>query len=136
MYPLVTLHREYKKSATLGTLVLPSGRELKTIERPWLNNARRVSCYPEGAYIVKYLPRSGSGKYKRVWHVQNVPNRSGILFHGGNFVRHSLGCTIVGSRHGWLSKTLAVLGSKIGLDVMREELEGKDFILIVTSKGQ
>lgn len=134
MLPIVHLKREYKKSATLGSLIFPSGLVLKTIERPWLNNKRKVSCYPEGVYIVKYLPRSASGKYKRVWHVQNVPNRSGILFHGGNLVKHSLGCTIVGLKHGWLGKLLAVLSSKIGLDKMRNELEGKDFILIVTSK--
>lgn len=133
MLPVVTLHREYKKSATLGILFLPSGKILKTIERPWLNNERRVSCFPEGTYIVKWLPRSGSGKYKRVWHVQNVPNRSGILFHGGNLVKHSLGCVIVGLRHGLLGKLLAVLSSKIGLDKMRSELEGKDFLLIVKS---
>lgn len=134
MLPIAYLYRDYRKNATLGDFILPSGKVLKTIERPWLNNKRRVSCYPEGVYLVKYLPRSASGKYKRVWHVQNVPNRSGILFHGGNLVKHSLGCTIVGLRHGWLGKALAVLSSKIGLNKMRDELEGKDFILVVTSK--
>lgn len=133
MLPVVTLHRTYKKSATLAELLLPSGKIIRTIERPWLNNKRRVSCYPEGIYLVKWLPRSASGKYKRVWHVQKVPNRSGILFHGGNLVKHSLGCTIVGLRHGKLGNELAVLSSKLGLNEMRKELGGKDFILMVTS---
>lgn len=128
---IVTLLREYKKDCTLGTLILPSGLILKTLERPWLNNRVNVSCFTEGGYIVKYLPRSGSGKYKRVWHVQDVPKRSGILFHNGNLVRHSKGCILVGRRHGALSGQPAVLSSASGLNAMRKELEGKDFILIV-----
>lgn len=136
MFKVVTLLREYKKNCTLGTLILPSGLVLKTIERPWLNNRANISCYPEGAYLVKYLPRSGSGKYKRVWHVQNVPKRSGILFHNGNLVRHSKGCTLVGRKHGALSGQPAVLSSASGLNAMRRELEGKDFILIVKKLNQ
>ena len=131
MFKLVNLLREYKTDCTLGTLILPSGLVLKTIERPWLNNRANISCYPEGVYLVKYLPCSGSGKYKRVWHVQNVQGRSGILFHNGNLVRHSKGCTLVGRKHGTLGGQPAVLSSASGLNAMRRELEGKDFILIV-----
>lgn len=131
MFLVATLLRNYKENCTLGTLILPSGTVLKTIERPWLNNRTNISCFPEGIYFVKYLPRSGSGKYKRVWHVQNVPGRSGILFHNGNLVRHSKGCTIVGMKHGSLGGLPAVLSSAIGLNVMRRELNKRDFILIV-----
>lgn len=133
---VVTLLREYKKDCTLGTLMLPSGLILKALERPWLNNKANVSCYPEGVYYVKYLPRSGSGKYKRVWHIQNVQGRSGILFHNGNLVRHSKGCTLVGRRHGTLNGESAVLSSASGLNAMRRELHGKDFILIVKKLNQ
>jgi hypothetical protein len=133
MYPVVILHRQYKTDCTLATFTLPSGKQLKTIERPWLDNRANISCYPEGVYMAKWLARSGSGKYKRVWHVIDVPNRSGILWHRGNLVRHSRGCTIVGSRHGSLGGLPAVLGSKTGLNKMRRELAGKDFILVVTS---
>ena len=133
MLPAVTLLREYKPDCTLGTVLLPSGRAIKSIERPWLNNQANISCYPEGVYIAKWLERSSSGKYKRVWHVQNVPGRSGILWHSGNLVRHSRGCTLPGLRHGSLGGNPAVLSSGAGLNVMRRELEGIDFILIVAS---
>jgi hypothetical protein len=135
MLPVVYLNRVYKKFCTLGTATLPSGKTIKTIERPWLNNASNISCYPEGMYLAKWLPRSGSGKYKRVWHIQNVPGRSGILWHNGNLVSHSKGCTIVGLRHDFIGKHEAVFSSHAGLNAMRRELENKDFILIVTGNS-
>lgn len=131
MLPFVILLREYKATCTLGTVILPSGRVIHSIERPWLNNKRNVSCYPEGSYLAKWLERSGSGKYKRVWHIQNVPNRTGILWHVGNLVRQSLGCTLPGLKHGKLYGLPAVLSSGAGLNAMRRELEGQDFILVV-----
>lgn len=136
MLPAVILLREYKKDCSLGTVILPSGKAIKSIERPWLQNKRNVSCYPEGQYLAKWLERSVSGKYKRVWHVQNVPNRSGILWHTGNLVRHSLGCTLPGLKHGFLYGLPAVLSSGAGLNLMRRELEGQDFLLVVSSMNK
>lgn len=133
MLPVVILHREYKATHTKGVVVLPSGKVLKSIERPWLDNKVNISCYPEGVYLAKWLERSSSGKYKRVWHIQNVPSRSGILWHVGNLVRHSRGCTLPGLRHGTLKKLPAVLSSGAGLNAMRRELHGQDFILVVSS---
>jgi hypothetical protein len=129
----VILFREYRDDCTLGTVVLPSGKVIKSIERPWLNNRSNISCYPEGIYLAKWLERSGSGKYKRVWHIQDVPNRTGILWHVGNLVRHSLGCTLAGLKHGKLGSEVAVLSSGAGINAMRREMEGEDFMLVVTS---
>jgi hypothetical protein len=114
-------------------VILPSGKVIKSIERPWLNNQANISCYPEGVYVAKWIDRSASGKYKRVWHVQNVPRRTGILWHVGNLVRHSKGCTLPGMRYGQLGGLPAVLASGAGLNLMRRELEGQDFILVVAS---
>jgi hypothetical protein len=54
------------------------------------------------------------------------------LWHPGNLVRHSLGCTLPGLRHGTLGGLPAVLSSGAGMNAMRRELEGQDFILVVT----
>jgi hypothetical protein len=116
---------------TLGVVTLPSGKQLKSLERPWLNNRSNVSCYPAGVYQCKWLERSASGKYKRVWHVQAVPNRTGILWHKGNIVTHTLGCTLIGKSHGRLGGFSAVLSSGAALAVMRRELAGQDFTLLV-----
>lgn len=135
MSPVVILLREYKDSHTLGTLILPSGEILRTMERPWLDNARNMSCIPEGQYPVSWLPRSASGRYKRVWHVRDVSDRSGVLFHKGNYWWHSKGCILPGLRIGTLGKFPAVLGSGAAVNQMRRELGGQDFTLVVTSLG-
>lgn len=115
----------------MGTVILPSGKVIRSIERPWLNNRPNISCIPEGVYPAKWLERSGSGRYKRVWHVTGVPGRSGILFHVGNLVRHSRGCILPGMKWGKLEGVSAVLSSGSALSAMRSELSGKPFRLVV-----
>ena len=67
--------------------------ECFTLELPWKDNQRRVSCIPQGTYkAVKHRsPKFGES----VW-IQNVPNRSEILIHPANYVRQLLGCIAPG----------------------------------------
>lgn len=65
----------------------------KTLELPYRYNRKIVSCIPCGTYICK--PRF-STKYREHYIVTNVPNRSYILFHAGNYNRHTKGCILVG----------------------------------------
>lgn len=67
-----------------------------TLELPWRNNERRISCIPVGTYRVV---KRWSEKYKDHFHVLDVPNRSFILLHSGNYNRHTLGCILVGKKH-------------------------------------
>ncbi len=131
MLPVVVLLRDYKPTHTKGVVILPSGKILKSLERAWLNNRSNISCYPEGVYLAKWIDRSSSGKYKRVWHIQAVPSRTGILWHAGNLIRHTKGCTLPGLKHGRLNGLPAVLSSGAGLNAMRRELGGQNFILVV-----
>ena len=64
-----------------------------TLELPWRNNARRISCIPPGTYPVA---QRTSAKYGRHLHILNVPNRDMILIHEANFVHQLLGCIAVG----------------------------------------
>lgn len=81
--------RRYYPNQTKGDLTVineDAGEvvfECKTLELPWLNNARNISCIPEGVY--KVVPRS-SKKYGNHLHVTGVEGRSLILVHWGNFV--------------------------------------------------
>lgn len=104
---------------------------LAVLERPWLDNARNRSCIPAGEYKGRFLPRSGSGKYKNVFHLQAVPRRSGILMHNGNVVAHSKGCLIVGLRVGWLASQPAVLNSRSGMQVARDYLGAGPFRITI-----
>lgn len=75
------LIREYFPKGTNGQLLLNGDRLCHTIELPWKNNERQVSCIPEGRYELKkrYTPRFG-----KHFILENVPNRSYILLHAAN----------------------------------------------------
>ena len=66
-----------------------------TLELPWLDNKQSVSCIPTGAYDVV---KRTSTKYKAHFHVLDVPNRSYILIHNGNYNWHTRGCILVGKK--------------------------------------
>lgn len=90
----VTLNRVMSnEKGTFGVLMNDSMPLCVTLEDPWSNNERGISCIPEGEYRVS--PFSGV-KYKNVWIVNNVPNRSYILFHPGNSIEDTRGCILVG----------------------------------------
>lgn len=79
-----------------------------TLERPWLNNERNISCIPTGEYHCK---RINSSRFGNTFQVESVPDRSHILFHKGNLAEDSHGCIIVGEEFGILEKQNAVLSS-------------------------
>jgi hypothetical protein len=80
----------------------------KTLELPWRENQRSISCIPSGIYTVKIRQ---SPKYGEIYWVTGVPNRSWILIHSGNwagdrakgFKTHVNGCILLGKQHGDLS---------------------------------
>lgn len=95
------IERTYRQDGTTGEMVVrdETGRvilDLKTVELPWRENERRISCIPEGVYEV--VPRF-SRRHNHHFHVLNVPNRSLILFHVANFVQELEGCIAPGLHH-------------------------------------
>ena len=75
------LHRAYFEEGTNGAL-FNSGRFLcHTIELPWNDNKRNISCIPEGVYKVE--PRF-SKRFKHHLILKDVKGRSFILFHPAN----------------------------------------------------
>ena len=91
----------YHRKATFGVLVDELGLPIcVTLENPWKENKPSVSCIPVGRYIVKL---ADSPKYgPNMWQVQNVPNRTHILFHIGNLEQDTRGCILPGKQFGWL----------------------------------
>jgi hypothetical protein len=86
-----TLTRTYLKDRTTGVLTCPSGKTLRTLERPWLNNRVSVSCIPEGTYKVH---RDRLGKF--TWfRVADVAGRTNIELHVGSIPAHSEGCILL-----------------------------------------
>lgn len=82
---------------TLGILTLfDEGTEVfrcHTLELPWKDNQRQVSCIPVSEYDV--VPRT-SPKFGNHLHVTNVSDRDYILIHPGNYYTQILGCILPG----------------------------------------
>lgn len=97
MINLTLKRRIYDEFETLGTLdVEKNGMYIdtfKTLEKAWKNNEQNISCIPIGTYIVE--PYS-SAKHPNTWVIRNVPNRTGILIHSGNYYTHTAGCILLG----------------------------------------
>lgn len=92
------LERVYLPTETLGSIYSPSGELIcKTMELPWRENKRAISCIPEGIYHVIKQPPKESRPYP-YFRLPNVPGRSGILIHRITYVNGLLGCIGVGSR--------------------------------------
>lgn len=82
-----------------------------TVERPWLNNQKGVSCIPDGIY---QCMRVDSPKFGNTFEVMDVPGRSEILFHKGNIVDDTHGCIVVGEQFESLGGKVAVVSSAKG----------------------
>ena len=127
----VVAWRDYVTEHAIRSHFRVEGQEFHFLERPWVNNERNVSCIPAGEYLVKFLPRSASGRYKEVWHLQNVQGRSGVLIHCGNVVAHSRGCLLIGRRRGWIDGEAAVLNSRTALVEFNSIMGTDDFKLLI-----
>lgn len=102
--------------------------ELKTVELKWDGNKKRISCIPVGKY--KCVPRT-STKYKRHFHITNVPGRDFILIHPANYSRELLGCIGVGLTHTDIDKDglLDVTNSKVAMEKLITFTDWKEFEL-------
>lgn len=85
------------KTRTLGRLFVFDGLlpvfTGVTLEPPWQDNEKKVSCIPIGKYLV--FPRS-SEKFGQHYLLNNVPGRDLILIHPGNTPKDTEGCILVG----------------------------------------
>lgn len=83
------IRTKYRQDGTFGSLYIDDWPVCVTLELPWRNNDPQVSCIPTGLYTAK---RVESPKFGNTFEVENVPNRSHILFHGANKIEDLLGC--------------------------------------------
>lgn len=87
---MLVLKRIYLATAVHGELTLNGKHIAYTIELPWQDNKKRISCVPEGIYVLR---KRYSEKFK--WHfvLLDVPNRNCILIHPANDAQKELqGC--------------------------------------------
>lgn len=84
------LERAYFKEGTNGTLFCSQTFLCHSIELPWKENKRSISCIPEGRY--ELVPRF-SNQFNHHLLLKGVEKRSLILIHPANDVLKELeGC--------------------------------------------
>ena len=131
---LLLIRDTFSKKSTLGELFLNGERMCDTLENPWLDNQRNISCIPEGEYRVRLrLPRESATREYLHLLVQDVPNRNYVLFHRGNFPKDTRGCILVGLG----SEQDVVHNSVLAMDLLIKEivnLGGTNINLIIKNK--
>lgn len=121
-----------------------------TAEPPDKNNIRSLSCIPQGEYYC--IPYS-SAKYTNVFRVvkdinkngtiiADVPNRSYVLIHVGNYAgdrtkgfrTDSEGCILLGTVKGYANNQKAVLNSRICVNDFILKMNKEIFKLVIKNK--
>ena len=99
---ILVLTRSYFPEGTQGVLEWNGTIVCYTIELPWLGNQKRISCIPEGEYI---LEKRFSPKFQWHLHLKNVPGRDLILIHPANDAKTELlGCIATVALHTGIGK--------------------------------
>jgi len=114
---ILFLTRTYFPEGTNGKLECEGKFICNTIELPWKNNETKVSCIPEGKYLLR---KRYSKKFN--WHIEvvGVKNRSLILLHPANNALQEL--------NGCIAPVTKLSGPGLGLQSRQAFNKLKDFV--------
>lgn len=128
----VLIKRDISKkeiTGTVGVMFLEGKEFCQTLELPWLNNEENKSCIPTGSYTCK---RINSPAHGNVFEIINVPNRTHVLIHTGNFLKDFKGCVGVGMIRGQKDGEWCIYKSKEAFDSFMEAMKGvNEFTLTI-----
>lgn len=99
MFPIVELVRleESYEYGTFGVLVINKEVFCVTLEPADNLNQQQISSIPCQQYICE---RVVSPNFGNTFEVKNVPGRSNVLFHAGNFISNTKGCILLAQYFG------------------------------------
>lgn len=88
---------------TFGEWTHPDGWSCWILENPWQGNEQTVSCIPDGTYRLEYrdsplINRITKGKFTGGYELVDVPGRTFIMIHHGNWVSNTDGCPLTGEK--------------------------------------
>ena len=131
---LLLIRDTFTENSIIGELFLNGERMCDTLELPYKDNQRSISCIPSGEYKVRmrYPRESATREYLHLL-IKEVPNRKYILFHRGNTAKDSRGCILVGQG----SQQDIVHNSTLAMDLLMKEiinLGGTNINLIIKNK--
>lgn len=90
----ILLQRLTSGACTFGVLIKNNRPTYVTLEPPWKDNKRKISCIPPGIY--RAIKMFSEKFHKMVFVLQDVPGRDLIEFHIGNRVINTEGCILLG----------------------------------------
>tara|TARA_R100000655_G_scaffold48476_2_gene85903 strand:- start:438 stop:917 length:480 start_codon:yes stop_codon:yes gene_type:complete len=131
---LLLIRDTFTDKSTMGELFLNGERMCDTLELPYKDNQKRISCIPAGEYSVRIrvARESASRDYVHLL-VQDVKDRSYILFHRGNRAEDTRGCILVGQ-----SREQDFVGnSTLAMNLLMKEiinLGGENIKLIIKNR--
>lgn len=105
---------DYSLGHTAGILLVEGKYVADTLELPWKDNHKNISCIPEGRYEVNKFFSRIKGECILL---KDVPDREGIEIHSGNRVSELKGCIAVG-----IKALNLVLSSRDKLNVILNKL--------------
>lgn len=142
-FPEVSILRyESTDQGTFGLVRCPAQDiKLHSIELPWRDNQPNVSCIPAGKY--RCFVRQTS-KYGMAYEVGEVPGRTAILIHLGNwagdtekgFRSNSYGCILLGLCRGIVYEQRAILNSRAAIYEFMDKMNRQPFTLNILDKGE
>jgi len=124
---MLKLERSYLDNCTIGKMYFSGEFVCYTVERPWLNNGKNISCVPAGTY--KLEPYSSS-RFPDCYSLTSFPlgvglipsfHRTHILIHPGNYPHDVEGCIAPGLRLN--QSTWGVSESRPAMDMLRGLIE-------------
>ena len=131
---LLILRETFTDNSTIGELFLNGEKICDTLELPYRDNQRSISCIPTGQYKVRLrYPRESATRDYLHLLVQDVKDRSYILFHRGNSAKDTRGCILVGLG----TQQDLVSNSTLALELLLKEiinLGAKNINLIIKNK--
>ena len=131
---LLLIRDTLTEQSTMGKLFLNGEEFCDTLELPWKENKRSISCIPAGEYDARLrLPRESATREYVHLLIKDVPNRDYILVHIGNTTKDTKGCILVGQSR----KQDYVGNSRLAMDLLMKEiinLGGKNIKLIIKNK--
>ena len=131
---LLILRETFTDNSTIGELFLNGEKMCDTLELPYRDNQRSISCIPLGEYKVRLrYPRESATRDYLHLLVQDVKDRSYILFHRGNSAKDTRGCILVGLG----TQQDFVSNSTLALELLLKEiinLGAKNINLIIKNK--
>lgn len=121
MKTIILKRISHTEKATFGVLIYKSIPFCVSLELPWKDNLKNISCIPEGEYTLFVR------KDRKAYRIKCVQERFGIEIHVGNTAKETKGCILLGEMFEPLANECAVRKSAIAFSQLEHILNGDDY---------